>query len=93
MFSGYRILLRVALAGLFPFADSAPPNPIQFTDVTGAAGIKFVHFNAETVEVQWPSGQHQVFRNVEADKFYLIDEARQDIGQQQLRAPAHHEKR
>jgi hypothetical protein len=47
---------------------------------------------AETVEVQWPSGQHQVFRNVEVDKFYLIEEGRQEIGQQQLRAPAHHEK-
>jgi hypothetical protein len=133
MFGAYRILLWVALAGLFPFADSAPPNPIQFTEVTAAAGIKFVHFDlgarvrvvagrssqireiagggsylsqsdlranfglgkvtrAETVEVQWPSGQHQVFRNVEADKFYLIDEGRQEMGQQQLRAPAHHEK-
>jgi hypothetical protein len=47
---------------------------------------------AETVEVQWPSGQHQVFRNVEADKFYLIEEGRQETGQQQLRAPVHHEK-
>jgi len=47
---------------------------------------------AETVEVQWPSGQHQVFRNVEADKFYLVAEGRQDMGQQQLRAPAHPEK-
>jgi enediyne biosynthesis protein E4 len=46
---------------------------------------------AETVEVQWPSGQHQVFRNVEVDKFYLIEEGRQEIGQQQLR-PVHHEK-
>ena len=47
---------------------------------------------AETVEVQWPSGQHQVFRNVEVDKFYLIEEGRQEIGQQQLRAAVHHEK-
>src|SRR5438270_250464 len=47
---------------------------------------------AETVEVQWPSGQHQVFRNVEADKFYLIEEGRQEIGLQELRAPVHHEK-
>jgi enediyne biosynthesis protein E4 len=47
---------------------------------------------AETVEVQWPSGRHQVFRNVEVDKFYLIEEGRQEIGQQQLQAPVHHEK-
>jgi enediyne biosynthesis protein E4 len=29
---------------------------------------------AETVEVKWPSGLQQTFRNVEADKFYLIEE-------------------
>jgi len=29
---------------------------------------------AETVEVTWPSGRQQTFRNVEADKFYLIEE-------------------
>ncbi len=29
---------------------------------------------AETVEVKWPSGLEQTFRNVEADKFYLIEE-------------------
>jgi hypothetical protein len=28
----------------------------------------------ESVEVTWPSGQRQLFRNVEADKFYLIEE-------------------
>jgi hypothetical protein len=31
---------------------------------------------AETVEIKWPSGQEQVFHNVEADKFYLIEEGR-----------------
>jgi hypothetical protein len=29
---------------------------------------------AETVEVRWPSGLEQTFRNVEADKFYLLEE-------------------
>ena len=47
---------------------------------------------AETVEVQWPSGQHQVFRNLEADKFYLIEEGREQIGQQKLLPPPHSEK-
>ena len=28
----------------------------------------------KSVEVTWPSGQRQLFRNVEADKFYLIEE-------------------
>jgi hypothetical protein len=29
---------------------------------------------AETVEVKWPLGLQQTFRNVAADKFYLIEE-------------------
>jgi len=29
---------------------------------------------AETVEITWPSGQRQTFRDVEADKFYLVEE-------------------
>jgi len=43
---------------------------------------------ADTVEVQWPSGQHQVFRNVQADKFYLIEEGREQLGQQRLSVPS-----
>jgi enediyne biosynthesis protein E4 len=31
---------------------------------------------AESVEIKWPSGQQQVFRNLEADKFYLVEEGR-----------------
>jgi hypothetical protein len=29
---------------------------------------------AETVEIKWPSGLQQVFHNVDADKFYLLQE-------------------
>ena len=36
----------------------------------------------ETVEVQWPSGQRQTFRNLAADKFYLIEEGKEAIGEQ-----------
>jgi hypothetical protein len=34
---------------------------------------------AERVEVKWPSGQSQVFQDLEADKFYLIEESRDQI--------------
>ena len=37
---------------------------------------------AETVEVRWPSGLKQSFRNVEADKFYLIEEGSDRIALQ-----------
>ncbi len=39
---------------------------------------------AETVEIEWPSGQRQVFRNVEADTFYLIEEGKDQLQLQQF---------
>jgi hypothetical protein len=41
----------------------------------------------ETVEVQWPSGQKQTFRNLDADKFYLIEEGKETPGQQRWKEP------
>ena len=43
---------------------------------------------ASTVEVTWPSGVHQVFRDVKADRFYLIEEGRGEITLQQIRGRA-----
>jgi ASPIC and UnbV len=45
---------------------------------------------AESVEVRWPSGQRQVFHDVSADKFYLIQEGREQLILQQFvhKAPA-----
>jgi len=39
---------------------------------------------AETVEIKWPSGQQQVFHNVEADKFYVIEEGRDHLDLQKF---------
>ena len=39
---------------------------------------------SETVEVKWPSGQRQVFHDVEADKFYLIEEGKDQLGTQRF---------
>jgi len=39
---------------------------------------------AETVEITWPSGQKQVFRNVDADRFYLIEEGKDQLQRQQF---------
>jgi len=39
---------------------------------------------AEIVEIAWPSGQQQAFRNVEADKFYLIEEGKDQLRLQQF---------
>src|SRR5205085_1803205 len=34
---------------------------------------------ADTVEISWPSGLHQAFKNVDADHFYLIEEGKDGI--------------
>ncbi len=39
---------------------------------------------AESVEVKWPSGQRQVFHDVEVDRFYLIEEGKDQLGQQRF---------
>jgi hypothetical protein len=39
---------------------------------------------AETVEVKWPSGLQQTFHNVEADKFYVIQEGTDRLNPQRF---------
>jgi hypothetical protein len=41
---------------------------------------------ADTVEVKWPSGLEQVFHNVDADNFYLIEEGRDQLAKQKFAA-------
>jgi hypothetical protein len=38
----------------------------------------------ESVEISWPSGQKQTFKNVEAGKFYLIEEGKSELSLQQF---------
>ena len=40
---------------------------------------------ASTVEVTWPSGSRQLFHDVKADRFYLIEEGRAEMRLQQIR--------
>jgi hypothetical protein len=37
---------------------------------------------AEIIEITWPSGQRQSFRDVEADKFYLVEEGKDELEMQ-----------
>ena len=39
---------------------------------------------AETVEITWPSGHRQTFRDVEADKFYLVEEGNDHLQTQHI---------
>jgi hypothetical protein len=43
---------------------------------------------AERVEVWWPSGVRQVFRDVAADKFYVIEEGKAELALQRFDRPA-----
>jgi enediyne biosynthesis protein E4 len=38
----------------------------------------------ESVEITWPSGQRQMFRNIEADKFYLVEEGKDQLQMQKF---------
>jgi len=38
----------------------------------------------DSLEVTWPSGLKQVFRDLAADKFYLLEEGRDQLGQQRF---------
>jgi enediyne biosynthesis protein E4 len=38
----------------------------------------------ESVEVKWPSGQKQIFNDLEADRFYLVEEGRDQIALQRF---------
>jgi hypothetical protein len=39
---------------------------------------------AETVEIRWPSGLEQTFHNLDADKFYLIEEGNDHVNLQRF---------
>ncbi len=43
---------------------------------------------ADQVEVWWPSGLHQVFRDVQGDKFYQIEEGKDQLTEQRF-SPHH----
>jgi hypothetical protein len=40
---------------------------------------------AQSVEVAWPSGAHQVFHDVKADQFYWIEEGGSELAHQKIR--------
>jgi hypothetical protein len=43
---------------------------------------------ASTVEVTWPSGAHQIFHDVKANQFYVIQEGRQELTLQEFHPKA-----
>jgi hypothetical protein len=41
------------------------------------------------VDVIWPTGEHQVFQNVAADKFYRIEEGKNELEMQNIAGRTH----
>jgi hypothetical protein len=63
--------VRVAAGGMSQMREIAGGGSyLSQSDLRANFGIGKAT-RAQTVEVQWPSGQHQVFRDVEAGKFYV----------------------
>ena len=46
--------------------------------------ILCLQFWAESIEIWWPSGMHQAFKNVDVDHFYLIEEGKDGLAQQRF---------
>jgi hypothetical protein len=42
----------------------------------------------ESLEVWWPTGRRQIFRDVAADRFYLIMEGKDQLAVQEFGRPA-----
>jgi hypothetical protein len=80
--------IRVKAGGLVQIREIAGGGSyLSQSDLRATFGLGKVA-SADEVEIQWPSGEKQVFRSVAADKFYRIEEGRAEIGLQKFAAPA-----
>jgi len=72
--------IRVVAGGLSQIREiSGGGSYLSQSDLRANFGLgKAVR--VQTVEVMWPSGQKQVFHDIEANKFYLIEEGRDQLG-------------
>jgi hypothetical protein len=81
--------IRIQAGGLSQIREIAGGGSyLSQSDLRANFGLGKVA-TVETVEVKWPSGQRQTFRNVEADKFYLIEEGRDHLDLQRFVHTAH----
>ena len=76
--------IRVLAAGLSQVREIAGGGSyLSQSDLRAHFGLGKAA-RAEAVEIQWPSGQRQVFHDVGADKFYQIEEGRDQMGLQRF---------
>ena len=66
--------IRVVAGGLSQIREIAGGGSyLSQSDLRANFGLGKA-LRVQTVEIRWPSGQKQVFHDIEADKFYLIEE-------------------
>jgi enediyne biosynthesis protein E4 len=76
--------IRVLTGGLAQIREIAGGGSyLSQSDLRAHFGIG-KYARVETAEVSWPSGQKQVFHDLEADKFYLIVEGQNQIRPQRF---------
>jgi hypothetical protein len=76
--------IRVAAGGLRQIREVAGGGSyLSQSDLRAHFGLGKAT-RIDSIEVVWPSGQKQVFRDLEADKFYRIEEGRDEIGLQRF---------
>src|SRR5262249_53088845 len=77
-------LIRVRAGGLNQVREiSAGGSYFSHSDLRAHFGLGAAT-SAETVEVVWPSGLRQVFRDVAAGKFYVVEEGKNQLSQQRF---------
>src|SRR5438270_12089527 len=76
--------IRVVAGGLSQIREIAGGGSyLSQSDLRANFGLAKTS-RGESVEVTWPTGQRQRFRNVEPDKFYLIEEGKDQFREQQF---------
>jgi hypothetical protein len=82
MTNGKRLCWKAFWKGI-----SAGGSYFSHSDLRAHFGL-WQNASAESVEVIWPSGQRQVFRDVAADRFYVIEEGKDRLAPQKFDAPS-----
>jgi hypothetical protein len=76
---GMGVRIRVVAGGISQIREIAGGGSyLSQSDLRANFGLGKAK-RAEIVEINWPGGQKQVFRDVEADKFYLIEEGKDQL--------------
>src|SRR4029453_18113131 len=77
-------LVRLRAGGLDQVREiSAGGSYFSHSDLRAHFGLGSAA-GAESVEVVWPNGRRQIFRDVAAGKFYVVEEGKDHLGPQKF---------